>query len=96
VVKRIAKDKGVTESQVLLAWAARYTGGGAVTWDIFILLPVYWLCRTSRNPDRQKTQLESVEVMPRLAEKEIEEIAEAGRGLFKRFGQHEVWDLARS
>jgi diketogulonate reductase-like aldo/keto reductase len=31
VVKRIAKDKGVTESQVLLAWAARYTGGGAVT-----------------------------------------------------------------
>jgi hypothetical protein len=34
--------------------------------------------------------------MPRLTKEEIEEIAEAGRGLFKRFGQHEVWDLARS
>jgi len=31
VVERIAKDKGVTESQVLLAWAARYTDGGVVT-----------------------------------------------------------------
>jgi len=33
--------------------------------------------------------------MPRLTKEEIEEIAEAGRGLFKRFGQHEVWDEAR-
>jgi diketogulonate reductase-like aldo/keto reductase len=31
VVKRIAKEKEVTESQVLLAWAARYTDGGVVT-----------------------------------------------------------------
>jgi diketogulonate reductase-like aldo/keto reductase len=31
VVKRIASEKGVTESQVLLAWAARYTKGGVVT-----------------------------------------------------------------
>jgi len=31
VVKRIAKDKGVTGSQVLIAWAARYTDGGVVT-----------------------------------------------------------------
>ena len=33
--------------------------------------------------------------MPSLTAEEIEEIAQAGRGLFKRFGQHEVWDKAR-
>ena len=31
VVERIAKGNGVFESQVLLAWAARYTDGGVVT-----------------------------------------------------------------
>ena len=37
-------------------------------------------------------QLESVEVMPRLTIEEVEEIAEAGRKPFKRFGDYEVRD----
>jgi len=40
-------------------------------------------------------QLESVEVMPGLTIEEVEEIAEAGRKLFKTFDVNKVWDHAR-
>jgi hypothetical protein len=51
--------------------------------------------RTSRNPERQKEQLESVQIMPALTSKEIGEISEAGRGMFRRHFQHKVWDEAK-
>lgn len=51
--------------------------------------------RTSRNPDRQKEQLEAVEVMPALTSEEVEAINDAGKGWFRRHFQLKVWDAAR-
>lgn len=51
--------------------------------------------RTSRNVDRQKEQLKSVEIIPGLSEQEVDEISDAGRGLFSRHFQHKVWDEAK-
>jgi hypothetical protein len=57
---------------------------------------VTWLMdRTSRNADRQKEQLESVKVIPKLTDKDVDDISTAGKGLFSRHFQHKVWDEAK-
>lgn len=49
---------------------------------------------TSRDAARQKEQLEAV-VKVHLTDKEIEAISEAGKGLFYRHFQQEVWEHAK-
>lgn len=51
-------------------------------------------CRTSRNAQRQKEQLEAFS-QPPLTEDEVENIAEAGKGKLHRSFMKEVWDKAR-
>jgi hypothetical protein len=51
--------------------------------------------RTSRNADRQKEQLDSVKVIPKLTDKDVDDISTAGKGLFSRHFQHKVWDEAK-
>ncbi|ORX36342.1 NADP-dependent oxidoreductase domain-containing protein [Kockovaella imperatae] len=65
VVERIAKEKGATPAQVLLAWAAQYGGGTVVT--------------TSRDAERRGQMLEAFTKMSPLSEKEIQEIAKAAK-----------------
>lgn len=37
VVKSLAEKHGATEAQVLLSWAAKHSGGIAVTWVLFLM-----------------------------------------------------------
>jgi hypothetical protein len=121
VVKRIAEGKGegVTEAQVLLAWAYQYGGGCVVTYVspcVFLLAhskesegvmsvrnnrrsgenqPMPMLTRrTSRTPSRQLEQLESLSKV-QLTQQELEDIAQAGKGMFKRVFMHKAWDNAK-
>ncbi|CAD6564921.1 MAG: hypothetical protein TREMPRED_000399 [Tremellales sp. Tagirdzhanova-0007] len=80
VVEKIAKEKSVTTSQVLIAWTAQHSGGITVT--------------TSKNAPRQEEQLNALREMSPLSEDQVNEIAEAGKGMFSRHFQRKVWDQA--
>ncbi|WVQ94474.1 hypothetical protein IAU59_001553 [Kwoniella sp. CBS 9459] len=81
VVKKIAKDHGIEESQVLLKWAEQKSGGVLVT--------------TSSNVERQRIQLEAVTKVSPLSNDEIEKISEAGKGRYFRAFMTDVWDAAK-
>ncbi|OCF34646.1 aldose reductase [Kwoniella heveanensis CBS 569] len=81
IVKQIAKDRGIEESQVLLKWAEQKTGGVLVT--------------TSSNVERQKIQLEAVTKVSPLSDDEVEQISEAGKGRYFRAFMTDVWDAAK-
>jgi hypothetical protein len=51
--------------------------------------------RTSRNEDRQKEQLESVEVIDKLTNQDVDDIWVAGKKLFSRHFMLKVWDEAK-
>ncbi|KAI9632403.1 NADP-dependent oxidoreductase domain-containing protein [Dioszegia hungarica] len=80
VVKSLAEKHGATEAQVLLSWAAKHSGGIAVT--------------QSKNEGRQREQLDALSKAD-MSEEEVEQIAEAGRGKFFRHFQRGVWDAAK-
>ncbi|WWD16713.1 hypothetical protein CI109_101144 [Kwoniella shandongensis] len=77
VVATIARDKGVEDSQVLLAWAAQRTNGVVVT--------------TSTNRERQQIQLEAITKVSPLSQEEVDQISEAGKGRYFRWFQKDVW-----
>ena len=51
-------------------------------------------CRTSKNAPRQEEQLNALREMSPLSEDQVNEIAEAGKGMFSRHFQRKVWDQA--
>jgi hypothetical protein len=95
VVKKVASECAATEAQVLLRWAADYSGGGVVTWVCSEGIGGCWKRRrTSRNDERRKEQLEAFTKVKPLSNDQLEDIAEAGQGLFFRHFQKSVWDAA--
>ncbi|WVR04010.1 hypothetical protein IAU60_001009 [Kwoniella sp. DSM 27419] len=81
IVKRIAKERQIEESQVLLKWSEGKTKGVVVT--------------TSRQAERQKIQLEAITKLDPLSDAEVEEISEAGKGRYYRAFMQDVWEAAK-
>ncbi|KAK4687767.1 hypothetical protein P7C73_g2350, partial [Tremellales sp. Uapishka_1] len=81
IVKAIAAEKGITEGQVLLSWAAQVVDGVVVT--------------TSANPGRMKEQLQAIEQGPLLSPEQVNEITEKGRGRSHRHFMLPVWAAAK-
>ncbi|ORY25538.1 NADP-dependent oxidoreductase domain-containing protein [Naematelia encephala] len=81
VIEDIASEEGSTVGQVLLQWAHQVTGGVVVT--------------TSRQPARQKEQLEAITKLPPLSAAQLDAISEAGKLKTFRHFQPAVWNAAK-
>ncbi|KAK4684560.1 hypothetical protein P7C73_g5612, partial [Tremellales sp. Uapishka_1] len=77
VVKDIAADKGITEAQVLLSWAAQVVDGIVIT--------------TSSNPGRMLEQLEAITKGPLLSSEQVTEISVRGKERSYRHFMKDVW-----